>query len=218
VIATAGATVVPREMNLRQRVLSTIANPNIAYLLLSLGMLGLTIELWNPGAVLPGVVGGVSLLLAFFALQLLPVNYAGLLLILLGLGLLALEVKVTSYGLLTLGGAVSLIFGSLMLIDSPSPELQLNLRFVLPVVVGFVAIGVMLVKLGLSAQSQRPATGAEGMIGLQAVSLTPISPDAPGSVRAHGEIWNATSAHVIPEGARVRVIDVDGLTLTVRQE
>jgi membrane-bound serine protease (ClpP class) len=218
VLATAGANVIEREMDLRQRVLSAIAHPNIAYLLLSLGMLGLTIELWSPGAVLPGVVGGVSLLLAFFALQLLPVNYAGLLLLLLGLGLLALEVKVTSYGLLTLGGAVSLIFGSLMLIDSPAPELQVSLRFVLPVVLGFVAVGVLLVKLGLSAQSQQPATGAEGMIGLPAVSLTPIGPEAPGRVRAHGEIWNATSAQLIPEGAHVRVVSVDGLTLTVRHE
>jgi membrane-bound serine protease (ClpP class) len=163
-------------------------------------------------------VGGLSLLLAFFALQLLPINYAGLLLILLGIGLLVLEINVTSYGLLTLGGAISLIFGSLMLIDSPAPELQLNLRFVLPIVVAFVAIGALLAKLGLSAQHQRPATGAEGMVGLSAVSLTPIGPDAPGSVRVHGEIWSATSAASIPEGAHVRVTGVDGLTLTVRHE
>ena len=108
-------------MSLRQRVLSAIAHPNIAYLLLSLGMLGLTIELWSPGAILPGVVGGVSLLLAFFALQLLPVNYAGLLLILLGLLLFVLEIKVTSYGLLTVGGLVSLVFGSMILMDSRVP-------------------------------------------------------------------------------------------------
>src|SRR5207247_11086062 len=106
-LRTAGARLTKREMTLRQRVLSAIAHPNIAYLLLSLGMLGLTIELWTPGAVLPGIVGGVSLLLAFFALQLLPVNYAGVLLILLGLMLFALEIKVTSYGLLTAGGVRS---------------------------------------------------------------------------------------------------------------
>ena len=114
-------------MTLRQRILSAIAHPNIAYILLSLGTLGLTIELWSPGAVLPGVVGGLSLLLAFFALQVLPINYAGLLLMLFGLVLFALEIKVTSYGLLTIGGIISLIFGSLMLIDSPAPELQLSL-------------------------------------------------------------------------------------------
>ena len=134
--------------------LSAIAHPNIAYLLLSLGMLGLTIELWSPGAVLPGVVGGVSLLLAFFALQLLPVNYAGLLLILLGLLLFGLEIKVTSYGLLTAGGLVSLVFGSMILIDSPAPELQLSLRVVLPVVLGFAGIAIFLVRLGVAAQRQ----------------------------------------------------------------
>ena len=109
-------------MTLRQRILSSIAHPNIAYILLSLGMLGLTIELWTPGAILPGVVGGLSLLLAFFALQVLPVNYAGLLLMLFGLLLFVLEMKVTSYGLLTVGGIISLIFGSMMLIDSPAPD------------------------------------------------------------------------------------------------
>ena len=131
---TAGAEVVSIEMGLRQRILSAIAHPNIAYLLLSLGMLGLTVELWSPGAVVPGVVGAVSLLLAFFSLQLLPVNYAGLLLILLGMVLLVLEIKVTSYGLLTVGGAASLIFGSMILVDSSAPELQLDLRLILPVV------------------------------------------------------------------------------------
>ena len=123
-------------MTLRQRILSAIAHPNIAYILLSLGTLGLTIELWSPGAILPGVVGGLSLLLAFFALQVLPINYAGLLLMLFGLLLFALEMKVTSYGLLTIGGIISLVFGSLMLIDSPAPELQLSLGLVLSVVLG----------------------------------------------------------------------------------
>ena len=138
VLRTDGARVVPIAMSLRQRVLSAIAHPNVAYLLLSLGMLGLTIELWSPGAILPGVVGGVSLLLASFALQLLPVNYAGLLLILLGLLLFALEIKVTSYGLLTAGGLISLVFGSMILMDTRAPELQVSLRVVLPVVLGFV--------------------------------------------------------------------------------
>src|SRR4030095_6865127 len=128
---TASASVTPVAMTLRQRVLSAVANPNVAYILMSLGMLGLTIELWSPGAVLPGVVGGLCLLLAFFALSVLPVNYTGFLLIVFGLLLLALEIKVTSYGLLTIGGMLSLIFGSMMLIDSPAPELQLSLTLVL---------------------------------------------------------------------------------------
>ena len=218
VLATANAPILPREMNLRQRVLSAIANPSIAYMLLSLGMLGLTIELWNPGAVLPGVVGGLSLLLAFFALQLLPVNYTGLLLILLGLVMLGLEIKVPSFGLLTVGGAVSLIFGSLMLIDSPVPELQLSLRFVLPVVIGFVGIGALLVRLGISALRQQSVTGQEGMIGLLGLTLSPIEPGSGGRVQTHGEIWQAIATEAIPEGARVRVVGVDGLTVTVNKD
>jgi membrane-bound serine protease (ClpP class) len=218
VLETSGARVVPIEMSLRQRVLSAIAHPNIAYLLLSLGMLGLTIELWSPGAVLPGVVGGVSLLLAFFALQLLPVNYAGLLLILLGLLLFALEIKVASYGLLTAGGLVSLVFGSMILMDSRSPELQLSLRVVLPVVLGLASIGILLVRLGLAAQRRPAVTGIDGMVGERAQALAAIEPGIIGRVSTHGEIWRATAAESIPQGAQVLITDIEGLTLTVRKD
>ena len=217
-LETAGATLIPIEMSLRQRVLSAIAHPNIAYLLLSLGMLGITVELWSPGAIAPGVIGAVSLLLAFFSLQLLPVNYAGLLLILLGMILLILEIKITSYGLLTIGGAVSLIFGSMILVDSSAPELQLNLRIILPVVGGIVAIAVLLVRLAVPAARLRPTTGEDGMIGSKGVAIGPLSPGSPGRVTTHGEIWRAVSDEPIPEGAAVRIVAVDGLTLSVRKE
>jgi len=215
---TASAPMTTIEMTLRQRVLSAIAHPNIAYILMSLGMLGLTIELWTPGAVLPGVVGGISLLLAFFALQVLPVNYTGLLLMLFGLILLALEIKVTSYGLLTVGGVLSLIFGSMMLIDSPAPELQLSLSLVIASVIGFTAIAVFLVRLGLKAQRAAPVTGAEGMFNETAEGLSPIEPGQSGTVRIHGEVWRAVSDEQIARGDRVRVVRIDGLTLTVRKE
>lgn len=218
VLKTEGAAVVPIEMTLRQRVLSAIAHPNIAYLLLSLGMLGVTIELWTPGAVLPGVVGAVSLLLAFFALQLLPVNYAGLLLILLGLLLFGLELKVASYGLLTAGGLLSLVFGSMILVDSPTPELQLSLRVVLPVAVGFSVIAVLLVRLGVAAQRQPAVTGLTGMINQTGHALTAIEPGVLGRVAMRGEIWQAKATEAIADRARVRVTNVDGLTLTVRKE
>jgi membrane-bound serine protease (ClpP class) len=213
---TGNAHVVDMEMTLRQRILSAIAHPNIAYLLLSIGMLGLTIELWSPGAVLPGVVGGVSLLLAFFALQMLPVNYAGLLLILLGLLLFALEIKVTSYGLLTAGGIASLVFGSMILIDSSAPDMRLSLRFVVPVVVGFAGIAALLVRLAIAAQRQPSVTGAAAMIGEVGEAMTPIGPDCDGRVAVHGEIWRATAGEPIAEHARIRVVDVRGLTVTVR--
>jgi membrane-bound serine protease (ClpP class) len=218
VLRTAGAEVVAIEMTLRQRILSAIAHPNIAYLLLSLGMLGLTVELWSPGAIAPGVVGALSLLLAFFSLQLLPINYAGLLLIVLGMGLLILEIKVTSYGVLTIGGAASLLFGSMILVDSSAPELQLNLRLILPVVAGAVAIAVLLVRLAVSAQHLRPTTGEEGMIGSSGVALTSFGPGVAGRVVTRGENWQAVSADPIPEGAPVRVVAVHGLTLSVRKE
>jgi membrane-bound serine protease (ClpP class) len=215
---TASASIVPIEMSLRQKVLSAIAHPNVAYLLLSLGTLGLTIELWSPGAVLPGVAGGLCLLLAFFALQVLPVNYAGLLLMLFGLTLFALEVKVTSFGLLTAGGVVSLIFGSMMLFDSTSPELQLSLSVVVPVVLGFTAIAAFLVRLGLAAQRRPAVTGMEGMINETGEAIAPIGPGAAGRARIHGESWSAVSNEPIAAGERVRVASIDGLTLTVRKD
>jgi membrane-bound serine protease (ClpP class) len=217
-LKTAGATFISIEMSVRQRVLSAIAHPNIAYLLLSLGILGITVELWSPGAVAPGVVGAVSLLLAFFSMQLLPVNYAGLLLILLGMVLLILEIKVTSYGLLTIGGAASLIFGSMILVDSSAPELQLNLRIILPVVAGIVAVAALLVRLAVSARRLRPITGEEGMIGAAGVALTPVAPGAPGRITTRGESWQAVADEAIPAGAPVRVVAVNGLTLSVRKE
>ena len=218
VLHTADAEIVSIEMGLRQRILSTIAHPNIAYLLLSLGMLGLTVELWSPGAVVPGVVGAVSLLLAFFSLQLLPVNYAGLLLILLGMLLLILEIKVTSYGLLTVGGAASLIFGSMILVDSSAPELQLNLRLILPVVGAVVAIAALLVRLAVSSQRQRAVTGESGMIGQSGRTLTALEPGAPGRIATRGEIWNAVSEEAIAADTPVLIVAVDGLTLWVRKE
>jgi membrane-bound serine protease (ClpP class) len=217
VLRTDGARVVPVTMSVRQRVLSAIAHPNVAYLLLSLGTLGLTVELWSPGAVLPGVAGGLCLLLASFALQMLPVNYAGLLLILFGLLLLALEIKVPSYGLLTAGGLASLVFGSMILVDSPIPELQVSLRVVLPVVLGFAGIALFLIRLGAASQGRPAVTGAAGMIGEVGHAMTAIGPETAGRVATHGEIWEATSEESIPEGARVNVTRVDGLRLSVRR-
>lgn len=215
---TASAPVVPIAMTFRQNVLSAIAHPNVAYLLLSLGTLGLTIELWSPGAILPGVAGGLCLLLAFFALQVLPINYAGLLLMLFGLLLLGLEIKVASFGLLTIGGVLSLIFGSMMLIDSTAPELQLSLSVVVPVVLGFTAIAGFLIRLGLVALRKPAATGVDGMLQEAGAATTAIEPGAAGRVSIHGENWRAISDERIAPGERVRATKVDGLTLTVRKE
>jgi membrane-bound serine protease (ClpP class) len=215
---TAGASTTAVAMTWQQRVLSAIAHPQIAYLLLTLGTLGLTIELWSPGAILPGVAGGICLLLAFFAFQVLPVSYAGVLLILFGLALLVLEVKVTSFGLLAVGGTLSLLLGSMMLIDSPLPELQVGLRLILPITLGMACVTLFLVRLAVQAQRSRPVTGTSGMMGEAGVALTPIGPGATGRVRTHGEIWNATADEPIDTGEPVVVTAVDGLMLHVRRQ
>ena len=216
-LALAGARTQSIEMTRAQRVLSAIAHPQIAYLLLTLGTLGLTIELWSPGAILPGVAGGICLLLAFFALQVLPVSYAGVALIMLGFALLVLEVKVVSHGLLAVGGIASLFFGSLMLIDSPLPELQIGLGMILPVTLGLAAIILLLVRLGVRAQRQPSVTGENGMLHTLADALTSIEPGGIGRVRTRGEIWTATSPEAVAAGDRVVVVEVKGLLLTVRR-
>jgi membrane-bound serine protease (ClpP class) len=215
VLRTAGANVVPIEMSWRQKVLSAIAHPNVAYILLSLGMLGLTVELWNPGSILPGVAGGICLLLAFFTFQILPVNYAGVLLLLFGIALLALEVKVTSHGVLGAGGVASLLFGSLMLMDAGSPEMRVSLSIILPVVFAVSAILVLLVRLGLAAQRARPFTGIAGMIGERGHVIVPIGRGKPGQVRTHGEIWAATADEPLDAGDEIVVSSIDGLMMKV---
>jgi membrane-bound serine protease (ClpP class) len=216
-LTLANADVRTIEMTFAQRVLSAIAHPQIAYLLLTLGTLGLTIELWSPGAILPGVAGGVCLLLAFFALQVLPVSYAGVALIMLGFALLVVEVKVTSHGVLAVGGIASLLFGSLMLIDSPLPEMQIGLRLILPVTLSIAGILVFLVTLGVRAQAQPATTGESGMLHASGQALTPIASGGTGRVATHGEIWTATATESIREGDTVIVTGVAGLVLTVRR-
>ena len=216
VLTTAGARVVPIAMNWRQRVLSAVPHPNVAFILLSLGTLGLTIELWSPGAVLPAVAGGLCLLLAFFGLRVLPVNDAGLLLLLFGLSLLMLEVKIASYGLLTAGGLASLLLGSMMLTDSSIPELQVSLRLVLPVLFGVAGIAVFVARMAVASQRQGSDSGVAGMIGEVGVALTAIEPGQRGRVTTHGEIWTAIATEPITEGHAVCITRIDGLTLTVR--
>ena len=215
ILRTAGAQVERSEMNWRQRLLSAIAHPQIAVLLFSLGTLGLTIELWSPGAILPGVVGGLCLLLAFFAFQILPVNYVGLLLILFGLVLLVLEMLTATFGALAAGGVISMIFGLVMLIDSPAPELQLGWPFILATMLALGGIVGFLTRLGVRAQRRRPVTGADGMIDTSGEVLEPIGTHGAGRVSTHGEIWSAVAKEPIPRGARVRVVAVNGMMLTV---
>ena len=217
VMHTAHATIVECEMNWRQLLLSAIAHPNITYLLFTLGLLGLTVELWHPGAVLPGVAGGICLLLAFFAFQVLPVNYAGVLLILFGVMLFVLELKVASHGALSAGGLVSLAFGSMILMSSPSPELRVSLSVIVPVVLALALILSFLVRLTIGVQRHR-TVGSTGMMGEVGRAMTAIPEGGVGRIVAHGEIWRASAVDAIAEGETVRVTNVEGLTLTVRRE
>ena len=217
VLDTADATVQEVEMNWRQEILSAIAHPQVAVLLFSLGTLGLTIELWNPGGIVPGVVGGLCLLLAFFAFQILPINYVGLLLILFGLLLLVAEMLTATYGLLATGGIVSMVLGAVMLIDSPAPELQLGWPFILSSMLALGVITALLVRLAVRSQLSRPTTGRSGMIEEVGEALSPIGPGGQGRVATHGEIWIAISDQDIQQGERVRVVSVDGMRLNVRR-
>ncbi len=214
-IRTQSARIEPIAMTWAQRALSALAHPQIAYLLFTLGMLGLTVEFWTPGAIFPGVAGGICLLLAFFAFQVLPVSYAALALIAFGIALLILEVKVTSYGALALGGVISLVLGSMMLIDSPQAELQVPLRFIVPVVATVAGLILFLVTLGVRAQRTPAATGVDGMINETGRALTAIEPGGVGRVQTHGEIWTATAREPVIAGQSVRVTEVKGLLLTV---
>ncbi len=216
-LRTAQAMVLREEMGLRLRILDLISNPNVAYILMLLGFYGLFFELTNPGAIFPGVIGGICLILAFYAFQTLPVNYAGFLLILLAIIMFILEVKVVSHGALTLGGIVAMVIGSLMLFEKGGPFLKLSLSLVLPAVLITALFFVLTLWLALRAYRRRPATGAEGLVGQTATASTDVGPQG-GQVLLHGEIWSAYSDSPVPKGSRVKVQAVEGLKLKVRPE
>jgi membrane-bound serine protease (ClpP class) len=215
-LRTKGAVVQPIGVGWRDRFLALITDPNIAYILLMLGMLGLFFELANPGVILPGVIGGISLILAFFAFQSLPINWAGLLLILLGIVLLIAEIKVVSHGVLTIGGIISILLGSMMLLNTPELPLRVSWTVIVPVVAMTVGIFVFAVAAGARAQLQRPTTGAAGLLHRTGVAKTPLAPE--GQVLVNGELWTAVSEGPgIPAGERVRVVEVEGLKLRVER-
>ena len=213
-LATRDAVVKPIEVRFRDRFLALITDPNIAYILMMVGMLGIFFELQNPGVVLPGVIGGISLILAFFAFQSLPINWAGVLLILFGVALLIAEIKVVSHGVLTAGGVVAMVLGSFMLYEAPEVGFRVSWTVILPTVGATAALVVWAVSAGVRAMMKSPVTGAAGMIGRVVVARSALGPE--GQVQVDGEIWRAVSeGEAIPAGEKVRVTAVDGLTLKV---
>lgn len=215
-LRTKGAPVVSVAMGWSDRLLAVIANPNIAYILFMLGVLGLYFELSVPGAVLPGVIGAISLILAFFSFQALSVNYAGVLLIVLAIVLFILEVKVASYGVLTAGGLIAMAIGSIMLFNNPDPALRVSLRVIIPAIVVVGAFFIVGVVLSIRALRKRPTIGDVSLIGQEGDARTPIGP-AGGRVFVAGAHWNAVSATEIAEGRKIRVVGVKGMTLTVEE-
>jgi membrane-bound serine protease (ClpP class) len=201
------------EEGLRTRILRAISNPNIAYLLLMIGLAGIYFELAHPGAILPGVVGGICLVLAFFALQTLPVNFAGVLLIALAVVFFILEMKLTSYGMLSVAGTVALLLGSLMLFEGEGAELRLAWHVLLPTLLVISLFFTAVAWVVFRSQRSRPTTGSSGLVGEIGVVKAALEPE--GKVFVHGELWNAVSRTPLREGVRVRVVRVRGLRLDV---
>ena len=190
-----------------------VADPNVAFLLGAIGLACIYLEFTHPGMVVPGVVGAISLVLALYGFNFMPINYAGVLLIITGLALFALEVKVTSHGVLAAGGVVALVLGALILVKSPWPEARIHLSTALGVALPLALITMILLRYVIASMRRKAVTGEAGMIGLVGVADTDLDPG--GKVLVHGELWKARATGRIPQGSRVRVREIDGLTLLV---
>ena len=214
ILNTRDAKIVRREISLRHKILDLISDPNVAYMLMLVGFYGIFFELTSPGAIFPGVLGVLSLILALYSFQTLPVNYAGLLLIVLAIVLFILEIKVTSYGMLTIGGLISMLIGSMMLFDSPLPFFRLSLKVILPAVILTTLFFGLTVSLAVKAYRRKPVTGSEGLVGLEGTARTDIHES--GQVFVHGEIWTAYSDEPVRAGEKIVVEKVENLKLKVR--
>lgn len=214
-LSTENAEVKEITMGFRYRLLEIISNPNIAYILMILGFYGLYFELSNPGAIFPGVAGAICLVLAFYALHTLPINYAGLILIILGIGLFIAEAFITSHGVLGIGGTIAMLFGSIMLIDSTAPALRISWAVILPVVALSAGMFIITVTIALRVYREKPDTGKEGLINMQAVAKTDIH--TTGQIFMRGEYWSAWSDEPIRKDESVTVLEVDGLKLKVKK-
>jgi membrane-bound serine protease (ClpP class) len=214
-LALKGHALTTVEMGRRQAILAAIATPQMLFLLLMGALAGLGAELSHPGALFPGIVGVLCLILFLFASQVIPVDWAGVLLILLALGLFVAEAKVASYGLLTVGGIVAMILGAMMLVDSPGPEMRVPLRVLLPSVAFMAAGTVLLLRLVLQAQRRTPVTGEAGLVGQRGVADTALSPE--GWVKVAGERWRGRAEAEVAVGEPVTVVAVDGLVVRVRK-
>jgi membrane-bound serine protease (ClpP class) len=214
-IKTVGKQLETREMTPRQQILDVISNPNIAYILMMIGMVGIYFELSSPGLILPGIIGGISIILALYGMQSLPVNYAGLLLMVLGVTLFIAELNFATFGLLSLGGAIALFLGSVMLIDSDDPAMQISKAVLIPTLLLSILAAVGTLILALRSRNCAPVSGVEGMMGTTAEVKTALEPE--GLVWLHGESWKAKCEEWAQPGETVVVEAVDGLTVKVKR-
>jgi membrane-bound serine protease (ClpP class) len=214
-LRTSSAEVKKIKMGFRDKLLGIISNPNIAYILMILGFYGLYFELSNPGAIFPGVAGAICLILAFYALQTLPINYAGLMLIIIGISLFIAEAFITSHGLLGIGGTIAMLLGSVMLIDSAAPVLQISWAVIIPAVAISAILFIITVTIAVRVYREKPDTGKEGLLGMHAEAKTDILKD--GQVFMRGEYWSAWSDEPISKGEKVTVIAVKGLKVKVKK-
>ena len=212
----AGATIVVYGKTLRQKAQAALSDPNIALILAALGAMGLYIEFTTPGMIVPGVLGGILLLLGLSGLSVLPVTWTGVALLLLALALFIIETQVPSHGVLTVGGAAAMVLGSMLLIDGPIPELRVRFSTAIGLALPFAVISGFLVTLVVKARLRPARTGGEGMVGLSAVAVTELNPE--GQVEAHGELWDAVAARRVETGTRLRVTGIRGLVLEVEPD
>lgn len=217
VLRTKGASLRYIDMDVRQKVLNILANPNIAYIFFILGFYGLLFEVTHSGAVLPGVLGTIFLIIAFFSMQMLPTNYAGLALIVLAIILFIAEAKTAGFGLFTLGGLVCMILGSLMLFDSTVPLMRVSLGIIFAFSFTTAAITIFLVRLVIISHRKKIVSGKEGLIGEKGSAQTHLLPGVEGMVFVHGEIWNAVSPEEIKKDAAIVVVGIDGMVLRVKK-
>jgi membrane-bound serine protease (ClpP class) len=214
-LRTKGAAVTRIPMGFRHRVLSALADPNIAYILMMIGIYGIFFELSNPGAVFPGVVGGIALILGFYSLQTLSANYAGFLLILLALILFILEIKIASHGAMTIGGIISLVLGSLMLFrSSADPALRISWTGIFTMVAVSAAFFGTVVALAVRSQLRKPATGSEGLIGETGAAMADFT--GKGKIFVVGDLWDARCDTPLRKGQEVTVTGREGMTLVVK--
>ncbi len=217
ILNTADAETIELKVGYANEILEIISDPNIAYILMTIGMLGLYFEFSNPGAVLPGVIGGIALILALFSFQALPIRFAGVLFILLALTLFLLEVKIASHGILGGGGVLSLFFGSLMLVnDAEFPYKGISLSVIIPTVMVFTAFFFLAAYFSVRAHKRKVATGEKGIVGEIGVAKSPVNADG-GSVFIHGEYWKAVSEVSIKAGIKIRVVDINRMELKVEE-